>query len=495
MCDSKRETLKPPYNYHKAFAYFISGLILLRLAMSLYLDLTPDECYYWELSRRLDWSYFDHPPMVAYIIAFFRIFFGDSQLAVRLPSVLGIALASWILFKIGCNFLKSSKVGFLAAVIFNLTPAGMAVGFITTPDTPLALFWLIATYSFLKALNDQKDFWWLITGLSLGAGALSKYNMIFFVPGVAVTILAFKRYRYLVATRRYWLMVLFAALGTFPILYWNMTHDWASFKFQFDHGMTANNKGMLKNVGEFLGGQLGTIGLTLFPVLWFVVVTRIKNSWKSNDETRFFLAWTALPMMAFFVYTGLRAKVEANWPQISYITAMLLAAEWIAAGKNNRRRNWVVGPSAFLAFLAVLQSLTMILPIPPKSDISTRLHGWRQMGEKVKKVRSDLPKNSIVLVQGAPLAATVGFYADVKPANLAEIHAAKNFRFWWNRDSLASGTNVVYVDDNDNSEAVHHAEKFEESQSIALPIYVNKKQIKQINVTVMKNLQKQLIFK
>jgi len=137
----------------------------------------------------------------------------------------------------------------------------------------------------------------------------------------------------------------------------------------------------------------------------------------------------------------------------------------------------------------------MLLPIPPKSDISSRLHGWRQMGEKIREIRNSLAEKHIVVGQGAPLTSTVGFYADVKPDNLAEIHADKNYRFWWGKNSLASGTNIIYVDDNNNSEAIHHAEKFEKTKAFAMPIFVNGKQIKQINVTVMNNLQKQLVFK
>ncbi|HMM61375.1 MAG TPA: glycosyl transferase, partial [Candidatus Rifleibacterium sp.] len=64
-------------------------LIVFRLFLSLYLDLTPDESYYWELSRRLDWSYFDHPPLVAWLIALFRMLPGESQIEVRLISILG----------------------------------------------------------------------------------------------------------------------------------------------------------------------------------------------------------------------------------------------------------------------------------------------------------------------------------------------------------------------------------------------------------------------
>ena len=43
----------------------VALLALWRLHLSQALQLHPDEAYYWLWSRYLDWSYFDHPPMVA----------------------------------------------------------------------------------------------------------------------------------------------------------------------------------------------------------------------------------------------------------------------------------------------------------------------------------------------------------------------------------------------------------------------------------------------
>ncbi len=481
--------------YSSATIRLLSVLVLLRLFMSMYLDLTPDEAYYWELSRRLDWSYYDHPPMVAYVIALFRLFLGETHLAIRLPSVMGSLACSWLLFQTAREFLGSARTGFFAVILFNLTPAGMALAFITTPDTPLAFFWCLGMYAFLKALNDEKDFWWVVTGLCLGLGALSKYNMIFFVPGVAITILAFKKYRHLVTTRRYWLMVGLAALGTIPVLYWNHLNDWISLKFQFHHGLKPSNRSLLKNVGDFLGGQLGTIGLTLFPAIWYATVKAASHAWRRLDENRFFLAWLALPTMTFFVYTGVKSKVEANWPQIAYLSAMLLVAEWLNTSPDTRRRNWVIVPSALLAALVVVQSLTLIIPVPPRSDISTRMHGWRKMGELIKRADADTGRKAVFVGQGPPLAALIGFYGDIPAARVAEVHAGGNFQIWWKNRELPAGSEVVYVDDDKYSEAMHFAANFAESASMTVPISFAGRHIRNINLTTMKNLQKNLKFK
>ncbi len=472
-----------------------ASLFLFRLLLSQYFDLTPDETYYWELARQPDWSYYDHPPMCAWLIALIRLLPGESQLHIRIMTIAGTAFAGWVLFAIGRDCLNNPRAGFWAAVMLNFTPAGQALGFITTPDTPLVIFWSLGIYAFLKALNDKRDRWWIVTGIALGCGALSKYNMILFVPGVAIAILTFRRYRHLVATRRYWLMVLLAALGTLPIIYWNIQHDWISFKFQLDSRLAGNTRSLLHNLGEFIGGQLGTIGLTLWPVLWFVTIRNAWSSYRSNDEKRFFLAWLTLPALLFFTHTGLKSKIEANWPQIAYLSAMLLTAEWLCEpGIGRRRIYWVIGPSAVLAIVTIVQALTLILPLPPSADISLRLHGWRQMGAILKEIDKETGNRLLFTSQGATLATLTGYYAELPSSRTAEIRSTGNFRVWLKGKTLAPGSDMIYVDENRSSEATYWATKFNSHTARSFDIHSAGKKIRTINVTHMRDLKEPLKF-
>jgi len=68
---------------------FIVALAAFRVFYTSGLDLHPDEAYYYLWSLRLDLSYFDHPPMVAYLFATLNPFFDDSVLVIRLVTILG----------------------------------------------------------------------------------------------------------------------------------------------------------------------------------------------------------------------------------------------------------------------------------------------------------------------------------------------------------------------------------------------------------------------
>ena len=84
--------------YYKLFWLLTSITTFLRLLVIGKLGLTVDEAHYWVYSKFLDLSYYDHPPMIGYIIKLFTDIFGINEFAVRLPSVIIFILTSWLFF-------------------------------------------------------------------------------------------------------------------------------------------------------------------------------------------------------------------------------------------------------------------------------------------------------------------------------------------------------------------------------------------------------------
>jgi 4-amino-4-deoxy-L-arabinose transferase-like glycosyltransferase len=59
------------------------ALVTLRCWVARHVDFETDEAYYWLWSRRLAMSYYDHPPMVAYLIRLGTSLFGETIIGVR----------------------------------------------------------------------------------------------------------------------------------------------------------------------------------------------------------------------------------------------------------------------------------------------------------------------------------------------------------------------------------------------------------------------------
>src|ERR1700759_249353 len=80
-------------------ALTLLALTLLRLVAAAWTPLTFDEAYYWMWSKHLAGGYYDHPPMVSLVIRAGTMIAGDTELGVRLVSVLLGLPASWAIFR------------------------------------------------------------------------------------------------------------------------------------------------------------------------------------------------------------------------------------------------------------------------------------------------------------------------------------------------------------------------------------------------------------
>ena len=113
-------------------------LLLLNLLQAHFTELLYDEAYYWVYAQAPAWGYFDHPPMVAWMIALGGLV-GRGELGVRLLSCLmgsaTIALL-WILID------RPDRREFLPQLLVWLFSIALihAYGFLSLPDTPLLFF-------------------------------------------------------------------------------------------------------------------------------------------------------------------------------------------------------------------------------------------------------------------------------------------------------------------------------------------------------------------
>src|SRR5437868_15474159 len=80
-------------------ALAILALVALRLVAAAFTPITFDEAYYWMWSKSLAGGYYDHPPMVAYVIRAGTMIAGDTELGVRLVSILLALPMSYAIYR------------------------------------------------------------------------------------------------------------------------------------------------------------------------------------------------------------------------------------------------------------------------------------------------------------------------------------------------------------------------------------------------------------
>src|SRR6476620_9413570 len=102
-------------------ALTILALVVLRLGAAAWTPLTFDEAYYWMWSKHLAGGYYDHPPGVAAVIRLGTMIAGDTELGVRLVSILLALPMSWAIYRTAAILFKAQRVAATATLLLNIT--------------------------------------------------------------------------------------------------------------------------------------------------------------------------------------------------------------------------------------------------------------------------------------------------------------------------------------------------------------------------------------
>src|SRR5579871_343073 len=163
--------------------------LLARAILAATLDFTVDESYTIANARHLALSYYDHPPAQSWIVYAFSAVLGEGH-AIRLPFILLFAGSSWLLFCL-TRRLFGAEAGVWSVLALNLSAFfTVSAGTFVVPDGPLLFCLLAAALVVARSLfpaADPPSPWatWLLAGLWIGLGGLSKYHAGLFALGLA----------------------------------------------------------------------------------------------------------------------------------------------------------------------------------------------------------------------------------------------------------------------------------------------------------------------
>src|ERR1700737_4863977 len=137
-------------------AALILGTFLARLVFSAALGLGIDESYMVAAGRKLQLSYFDHPPLPWWLAwGMAHLTGSESAFVVRLPFEALFALTTWLMYRVTAT-LFDPEGGLWAAVVLNLAPVlGVTAGTWVLPDGPLFAALLGALACLVPALRSD----------------------------------------------------------------------------------------------------------------------------------------------------------------------------------------------------------------------------------------------------------------------------------------------------------------------------------------------------
>lgn len=388
----------------KYLVYLLIISVLIRAFLAAFVEFGNDEVYYWTYAMFPDWSHFDHPGMVGWVMQLFSLnLLFNSELALRLSSVIFMTADTYIVYRIGCE-IKNRLTGFYAALLYTSSIyAFIITGIFIMPDTPLSLFMLLSIWCFIKYFSSGQAKHILLAGLFAGLAILSKYSAIFLWVGAGLYILVFDRNKLKIGYL--YLSVLISLVCMLPLLIWNIQNDFISFTF---HG---DRVGLF---GEFHPEYFLTeiFGELIYnnPVCYVLTIIALVSLFKGNkylDKTPIrFLLLFALPLIGMFWFFSLTRRILPHWTSPAIVVMTLFPAAYLA--DKNLTEN-IKLPKSITASLIVLfvilfagvtEIKTGIIPLRfteksrtiqrwNEGDFTTTIYGWRQIKPKFEKIRQD----------------------------------------------------------------------------------------------------------
>jgi len=350
----RRAADPPGYASHRRFVVVLVLSFLVRAGFAVSVPLGVDEAYAIAVAREFSWAFFDHPPVGFWSPMISAALGGvENPLVFRLPTLIYGALTTVMIYGIARQ-LAGPRAGLLAAILITVSPAFVFSGVFILPDGPLnfgAAFSVYWSVRIAKSDDRAPILYWVLAGGGLALALASKYQAAL----VPVSVLGFMLLspvgrRWFVQPGPY-IAAMIGLIGIAPVVFWNLEHDWVSFRFH------TGRVGAAISPLNMLLMSLGQLFYLLPPILIFAAIGLWRGLRARAPETQL-VAMVALgPIVVFNLIFLFSANSFPHWTMPGWLVALPLAAIWLSALETPIWRRF----RAFLSWFAGLGLVVLLV--------------------------------------------------------------------------------------------------------------------------------------
>ncbi|WP_457743785.1 glycosyltransferase family 39 protein [Sulfurimonas sp.] len=421
---------------HRSFLLFISSVAILRLLIAPHVGLGVDEAHYLLYGVHLDWSYFDHPPLVGWTQYIFTSIFGLNEFGARVSAILIGFFTSLFLYKLIYQIDKNANKTFIAVLALYASFIFNALFLMLMPDTLLFFFIIPIIFSTIALEKESSVKNWFILGLLLGLAGLSKYTAVLFIFPIIFYFIIKKRYE-LFYSPKILITFLTAFIIISPVLYWNYIHNWISFAFQSSHVVGSKH---IHWIGFFrsLGAQFGAYNPFLVPLAFYGLF----KAFKSKNDTLFLTALFGLTLISFFTYASLYKTALPHWSALFYMLFIPIGTYYML-NISKKYIKFAIIFGLLVSALAYSELVFKFIPFPDYKSIQRDIYGWNTiMKEANSFIKND--SHDAIAVTNWTLASRAMFYNQKYKSKVYLIHKKEDqFDFW--QDKKSKGKNLIVI--------------------------------------------------
>ena len=273
---------------------------LFKLFILFLLPLTGDEAYFIKWGNHLSLGYYDHPPMVGWLIYLMQ-YINHSYLTFRFFSFFTVFILSYLIYKILVLLDIPKERAQFSAIVFLLMPIDVLI-ILFTNDIPLLLFGTLGTYFLLRSFKYHYLTNAIAAGIFFGLSFLSKYFIVFLMLGVLLYILqkykksAFKN-----------IIIVVLAFSPFVLenLYFNYTSCWNNIMFNF----FARTEDLHYNFFSLLN----YIGILIYIISPWGIYYLFKSKTYTNPHLKKFIFTIMSIGLLVFLIVSLKKSIGLHW--------------------------------------------------------------------------------------------------------------------------------------------------------------------------------------
>jgi 4-amino-4-deoxy-L-arabinose transferase-like glycosyltransferase len=439
----------------------VLAFLAVKLAFIFTVGPASDEVYYWMWGRVPELSYFDHPPLQAWLLGLSYNVFGRSLFALRWLTLVSMLGTFWI-FLIWAQRLSGrywQSQFWVCVAIYLASPTFGFFGSVAFHDHLLIFLCLASGHCFITYLTLWETQGKLARGslylgaIVLGLAALTKYSAIFLGLGLVGVILFNRSYRRLLADPHLYLASILSVAMLTPVFIWNVQHAGASFLF---HLSDRHGGGYWfsdpdpSRFWEFPLTSLLLISPFIFIAIFRFFVARLEPGFERT--ARRLAVWVFWLSTVTFLAVTLFDYVNWWWNLVAYIVAMPFASRYMG-------RRWllwlhIIYGAIVTALLFISTAIVPLINVFGGYDWRlSPLYGWEQLEVSARKA-VDQFQPDFIASDGPELASLTGFAIDTTNVTSLDPSRRSQYDYWFDRPSHAGENAVVVIDSRVDPSAV-----------------------------------------